>query len=85
MGPTAEDCDERDQPSLSSDVTRRLVAHGERIVPGLSGHNPIAVYAGLRPATEYKDYQLYANPDRSAVFLVSFFSITSSLHGVYLT
>src|SRR5690606_38964050 len=37
---------------------------GCRIVPGLQ-HQPVtAVYAGLRPATERKDYRIEALPDR---------------------
>jgi len=64
VGPTADDCDERDTPSLSSDVTSHLVEYGCRIVPALSRHSIVAVYGGLRPATETKDYQLYVNIDR---------------------
>jgi glycerol-3-phosphate dehydrogenase len=64
VGPTAEDCDERDLPSLSSDVTSRLVEYGQRIIPALSRHSVVAVYGGLRPATETKDYRVYVNTER---------------------
>lgn len=64
VGPTAEDCNERTSPTLSDDVTRRLIEYGHRIVPALSQHLVIGTYAGLRPATETKDYHLYATPER---------------------
>ena len=66
VGPTADDCDEREKPSLSNDVTNRLVENGRRILPALTQHQVIGVYAGLRPATNHKDYHLYANGERYA-------------------
>lgn len=77
VGPTAEDCSERTSPTLSDDVTRRLIEYGRRIVPALSQYQVIATYAGLRPATETKDYHLYATPERLEISYCDLSSVYS--------
>ena len=34
------------------------MSEGEIMVPGLEGHDVTATYAGLRPATEFRDFIL---------------------------
>lgn len=62
VGPTAEDQSERDSAPVDEATLRRLVATGCRMVPRLAKHTITAVYAGLRPATEFKDYQIESLP-----------------------
>ncbi len=64
VGPTAEDQESRTDASTDSDTLRALMAAGERMLPGLAGMPVTATYAGLRPASQFKDYQLRARPDR---------------------
>lgn len=64
VGPTAEDQEDRTKASVDEAALRQLVARGIEILPGLANVDVNAVYAGLRPATEFKDYQITAQPDR---------------------
>ena len=64
VGPTAEDQDDRRTASVERDALLALMAHGRRLVPALDRHEVTATYAGLRPATQFKDYQIEAVPDR---------------------
>lgn len=61
VGPTAEDQSERDQAILVPEVLAGLRARGEEILPALANVDVTAIYAGLRPATEFKDYQIRAH------------------------
>ena len=65
VGPTAEEQDDREDTSVDEEALRRLVEQGERMVPGLAACPITATYAGLRPATEFKDYQIEAVPERN--------------------
>ena len=58
VGPTAEEQDDRERASLSSEMLAALRERAEEIIPALRDHDITAVYAGLRPATEFKDYQI---------------------------
>jgi glycerol-3-phosphate dehydrogenase len=64
VGPTAEDQEARDAATVDHDALERLVAKARTLVPALANHTVNAVYAGLRPATQFKDYQIEALPDR---------------------
>ncbi|WP_051231891.1 NAD(P)/FAD-dependent oxidoreductase [Stutzerimonas azotifigens] len=64
VGPTAEEQDDRDAALLEQDKLEQLRARGEAILPALAGHPVTALYAGLRPATERKDYRITAHPLR---------------------
>jgi glycerol-3-phosphate dehydrogenase len=64
VGPTAEDQDDRDVATVEQATLETLMATGRRIVPALAQHEVTAVYAGLRPATQFKDYQIEALPAR---------------------
>jgi glycerol-3-phosphate dehydrogenase len=61
LGPTAEDQDDRLHARTDETVLRRIMAEGETILPGLAGQSVTAAFAGLRPATEHRDYQLKAD------------------------
>ena len=64
VGPTAEDQDDRLVATVEEATLQALVARGCEMLPALAGHPVTAVYAGLRPATEFKDYQIAALADR---------------------
>ena len=58
VGPTAEDQQSRTDTSTDTETLQNLIDAGIDKIPALE-HMPItAVYAGLRPATEFKDYQI---------------------------
>ncbi len=63
VGPTAVEQPSRDDASVDERVLEGLVRHGARILPALANHPVTATYAGLRPATEEKDYRLHVQPD----------------------
>lgn len=64
IGPTAEECSEKENAFLSKNVTQRLIDYGRKMIPSLEKHKIVNVYAGIRPATETKDYHLTINRDR---------------------
>ena len=61
VGPTAEDQQSRTDSSVDTETLQSLMAAGEAIAPALKGMPVTATYAGLRPATEFKDYQISAD------------------------
>lgn len=64
VGPTAEEQQDRDTAATDEAMLRDLLAQGARMVPALADEPVNAAYAGLRPATEAKDYRIEALPDR---------------------
>ena len=64
VGPTAEEVEERESASVDRDVLEHLLEKARALVPALAHHGVNAVYAGLRPATQFKDYQIEALADR---------------------
>ena len=58
VGPTAEEQESRVDANVDSSQLRALVDKGCSILPGLNRHAVTATYAGIRPATEHKDYQI---------------------------
>jgi glycerol-3-phosphate dehydrogenase len=64
VGPTAEETDERDIATADHDVLQRLVAHAAKLVPAFSEMPVTSIYAGLRPATELKQYRIDCHPDQ---------------------
>ena len=67
VGPTAEDLDDKGDTATTPDGLRSLVAAGAAIVPGLAAEEVTNSYAGLRAATEHRDYQIRCDPDRRYV------------------
>jgi len=58
VGPTAEDQASRDDASTNRNTLEQLRAKALKMVPGLTHCEVTATYAGLRPASEFKDYQI---------------------------
>ncbi|WP_290752022.1 NAD(P)/FAD-dependent oxidoreductase [Amaricoccus sp.] len=62
LGPTAEDQEDRRRAPCDEAVLRAIRAEGERMIPALAGETVTACFAGLRPATEHRDYVLKVDP-----------------------
>ncbi|MCB6182880.1 NAD(P)/FAD-dependent oxidoreductase [Leeia sp. TBRC 13508] len=62
VGPTAEDQTNRTHAELTTDALQQLATAGERMLPALADEPITATYAGLRPASQFKDYQIEALP-----------------------
>jgi len=58
IGPTAEDQKDRDRAAVDSKTLKILRARASEIVPALKYVPITAVYAGIRPATESKEYRI---------------------------
>lgn len=58
VGPTAEEQDDRDHATVERSTLQALMRKGADILPALVDHEVTAVYAGLRPATEEKEYRI---------------------------
>jgi glycerol-3-phosphate dehydrogenase len=67
VGPTAEEQEVRDRAELVPETLATLRRRGEQILPALAREEITAFYAGLRPATEEKDYRITAYPDRGYI------------------
>jgi glycerol-3-phosphate dehydrogenase len=65
VGPTAEEQEDRDHATVDRTALEALIARGQRILPALAGETVNALYAGLRPATQFKDYQIEALAERN--------------------
>ena len=65
IGPTAEDQDEREIATCDQDTLRWLRFRAIALVPALAGIDVSAIYAGLRPASEHKDYVIEALKEKS--------------------
>lgn len=64
IGPTAEDQTERSRAEVDHAMLEQLIAKGVEMIPGLAQHSVNAIYAGLRPATQFKDYQIAVHGER---------------------
>jgi glycerol-3-phosphate dehydrogenase len=58
LGPTAEDVEDREDTASTHAGVAALRHAGRRILPELVEEEVTAVYAGLRAATEHRDYQI---------------------------
>ena len=67
LGPTAEDLTDRTDTATTGEGLAGLMAAGRRILPGLVEEEVTATYAGLRAATEHRDYQISVDGDRRYV------------------
>jgi len=65
VGPTAEEQHSRIDAAVDSAQLQALIDKGSSILPALGQHAVTATYAGLRPATEHKDYQIKWYRDRN--------------------
>ncbi|MFO1048940.1 MAG: NAD(P)/FAD-dependent oxidoreductase [Geminicoccaceae bacterium] len=64
VGPTAEEQDDRERATVEHGTLRALVERAVAMLPALAAMPVTATYAGLRPATERKEYRLRHEPDR---------------------
>ncbi len=67
VGPTAEPQTSRSHAGTSREALQELRAKGIEMLPKLADFEVVATYAGLRPATEFQDYQIMAEPSRAYV------------------
>jgi glycerol-3-phosphate dehydrogenase len=58
LGPTAEDIEDRSDTATTAAGLGALLKAGAGIIPDLVGEQVTATYAGLRAATEHRDYQI---------------------------
>ena len=58
LGPTAEDIDDPEATATTGPGLEGLMEAGRRLVPDLVGEEVTATYAGVRAATEHRDYQI---------------------------
>ncbi|MFC3127696.1 NAD(P)/FAD-dependent oxidoreductase [Pseudoroseomonas globiformis] len=62
VGPTAEEQQDREMATVEPALLQFLLDRGVRMIPALAREPVTATYAGLRPATQFKDYQIEALP-----------------------
>lgn len=58
VGPTAEEQESREDASVEAETLRALKAEGERLLPALRGFPVTATFAGIRPASDARDYAI---------------------------
>lgn len=59
LGPTAENLNDKTATQTTEEGLSSIIEKGRRIVPELVNQEVTALYAGLRAATEYDDYQIH--------------------------
>jgi glycerol-3-phosphate dehydrogenase len=64
VGPTAEEQEDRERATVDTAALNALRAKAAEIVPDLRTAPVTAIYAGLRPATERKEYRIKIHADR---------------------
>jgi glycerol-3-phosphate dehydrogenase len=62
VGPTAEDLADKTDTATTNAGLHSLIAAGVAIVPALATEEVTNSYAGLRAATEHRDYQVHCDP-----------------------
>ncbi|HFC11320.1 MAG TPA: FAD-dependent oxidoreductase, partial [Anaerolineae bacterium] len=67
LGPTAEDLTDKTNTATSEAGLQLLLEKGREILPDLMQEEITATYAGLRAATEHKDYQIRSHPEQGYV------------------
>ena len=67
LGPTAEDLNDKTNTATSEAGLETLLKKGRAILPGLMQEEVTATYAGLRAATEHKDYQIRLHAEQRYV------------------
>ncbi len=69
VGPTADEQDSRTNAGTDQASLQALIARAHALIPALA-HMPVtALYAGIRPATERKEYRLRHEPARHYIGL----------------
>lgn len=67
VGPSAEETDDRSRATTTRPELDMLLQRACEILPALKDMPVTATYAGLRPATEFKEYRIRHEPDRNWV------------------
>ena len=67
LGPTAEDLEDKTNTATSEAGLAMLLEKGRAILPQLMQEEVTATYAGLRAATEHKDYQIRLHAEQRYV------------------
>ena len=65
VGPTAEEQDDRSHANVDYDMLKMLESKGLEILPDLKQCPITTLYAGLRPATEKKEYRISFYPEKN--------------------
>lgn len=63
VGPTAVDQEDKTDRSTDEQTIARLRSYGESVIPSLKYATVVGSYSGLRPSTQYRDYQISAFAD----------------------
>ena len=69
VGPTAEEQENRHRAGVDREALQALVAKAISLVPALENVPVTAAYAGLRPASERKEYRVTIESDRGYITL----------------
>lgn len=69
VGPTAEEQEDRTRATVVQESLEALHAIAVRLMPGLADVPVTAIYAGLRPATERKEYRVSHDAERHWITL----------------
>eukprot|EP01084_Bolivina_argentea_P062276 113867_1 len=64
VGPTADEQISRTDRSNDMETINMLRKYGENKIKGLKECEIIGSYSGIRPSTEYRDYQIYSNKNQ---------------------
>jgi glycerol-3-phosphate dehydrogenase len=67
VGPTAEETEDRNRATVTRPELDMLLARAVEILPALRDMPVTATYAGLRPATEFKEYRIRHEASRNWV------------------
>ncbi len=67
VGPTAEEQQSRDDSSVVKKTLEALRKKGEEIIPALAEIPITATFAGIRPATEFKEYCIQSYKDKQYI------------------
>ena len=67
VGPTAEEQPGRDDASVDHETLQSLRRKGEEILPALATMPVTATFAGIRPATQFKDYCIHHEPEKNYI------------------
>ena len=65
IGPTAEEQKDRKTAEIDEKVIDCLLEKAFGIIPALREHKVVGIYAGLRPATEHRDYWIEQQPRKN--------------------
>jgi glycerol-3-phosphate dehydrogenase len=69
VGPTAEEQDDRIHATVEENTLKALADKAAELVPALANVPVNAIYAGLRPATEKKEYRVHLDAERGYIAL----------------